>query len=327
MLLFLGILILATVLFNIPIEDVLQTYLNAKWYYVLAYFITSIITMLILAVKWQLITARLDQNVSFFKILQYRFASFAVQYILPTAGLSSDPIRGLLLKREGLKFKEGIASVLIDRTIEYMINVVFYGIGIVVIFYIFRYKANTAFFLILLAVILLYAVILSFINYFNGKRFLSVWLTRLKLDKVKGITKFKSSLQDTEDLMLIFYKGSKLPFIIIASLDICVWILLGLEYKFALLILGVNASALGIILVLVFVGVSHILPIPGGLGVLEVGQISASKLLNLEPSIGVALSFFVRIRDIIWTSIGIAILSYYGINIVNQKVLKKDEDN
>ena len=89
------------------------------------------------------------------------------------------------------------------------------------------------------------------------------------------------------------------------------WVLMFLEYRFALLIFGHSATPLQVFLILTGVGIAYSIPIPAAMGILELGQISAAKVLDLSNAAAVALSFLIRARDLVWTAIGLIFLAIY----------------
>jgi len=321
-----GIALLVFSLYSVPIKDIFSIYKNAKLYTVLAYFVVSSLIMLILAYKWKIIMQAIGYRVKFGRLLQYRFAGYAVNFIFPFGGLLGEPVRAALLTREEVPFKKAFSSILVDKSVEYIINILCFVIGVSIVFFVYRYKAKTSFFLILFSLIGLLGVILAVITYFRGRPFLSPWVRRLGLHNISWFEKIEDIIWDIEQGVLEFYKHSPKPFLKLIALNLFLWVLMFSEYKLALLILGFNAPLVGVFLVLVFVGLSQLLPIPAELGVLEVGQLSAAKLLSLQPSLAIALSFLVRFRDILWAIVGFSILFHLGISGVGSLFSKNDKE-
>jgi len=61
------------------------------------------------------------------------------------------------------------------------------------------------------------------------------------------------------------------------------------------------------------VGFAYIIPVPAALGALEAGQASLFSLVGLGAGVGVVLSLLIRVRDIMWTFIGLSYLSLHGL--------------
>lgn len=323
-LLLLGIGLLVFALYNVPIQDIAQIYLNARWYTVVAYFIVSALIMLVLTWKWKIILKAIGYNINFGRLLQYRFAGYAINFMMPVAGLTGEPARAALLSRDNVPFKPALSTLIVDKSIEYIINIICFLIGMAIVFFIYKYKAETSFFLLIFSIMMLYTVVMSVYSYFHGEPFMSVWFKRLRLTKIKFLKKPEKQLMDVEEKVLEFYKDTPKPFYKLIALNILLWGLMFLEYKFALLILGFNAPIIGIFLVLIFVGLSQLLPVPAELGALEVGQLSAARLLGLQPALAIALSFLIRFRDMLWAIVGFSVFSFIGISYFKD-LFKKEE--
>jgi uncharacterized membrane protein YbhN (UPF0104 family) len=88
-----------------------------------------------------------------------------------------------------------------------------------------------------------------------------------------------------------------------------------LEYKIAGLMVGQNLTPLQSFLIFSFVGFAYMIPIPMALGALEASQISAFSIIGISTAAGLALSFLVRVKDMIIAVIGIVILGIQGMDL------------
>jgi uncharacterized protein (TIRG00374 family) len=71
--------------------------------------------------------------------------------------------------------------------------------------------------------------------------------------------------------------------------------------------LGLSLSPLQITTSLVAARIAILLPVPAGLGALEIGQVLAMESLGLDPSLGLAIAVVVRGRDVVSGLVGLAL--------------------
>jgi hypothetical protein len=85
-----------------------------------------------------------------------------------------------------------------------------------------------------------------------------------------------------------------------------IWpLLLSLEFWLALYFLKEPADLSQILIILAASRVAMLMPFSAGLGALEVSQVLAMQLLQADPAIGVALSLFIRARDLLMGGLGL----------------------
>jgi hypothetical protein len=85
-----------------------------------------------------------------------------------------------------------------------------------------------------------------------------------------------------------------------------IWpLLLSLEFWLALYFLKEPADLSQILIILAASPVTMLMPFSAGLGALEVSQVLAMQLLQADPAIGVALSLFIRARDLLMGGLGL----------------------
>ena len=77
------------------------------------------------------------------------------------------------------------------------------------------------------------------------------------------------------------------------------------EYWLVLGWLGVDLSITQAIGALTAARLAYLLPLPGGLGVLEASQVLALTLLGFNPAAGMAVSLIIRLRDVSMGLVGL----------------------
>jgi uncharacterized protein (TIRG00374 family) len=162
-----------------------------------------------------------------------------------------------------------------------------------------------------------------FYRHSRGKHIMPNLIEFLKLDKIKIFGLLKNWAKSGERHNIRFLKKNRKEVFISFLISLFLWVLMFVEYKFALKILGYDAGFNEIFIILAFVSIAYLIPVPAALGVLEISQISAFSLLGIRPSTAIALSFLVRARDLVWCLIGISAFYVHGASSL-KKYLKKN---
>ena len=85
-----------------------------------------------------------------------------------------------------------------------------------------------------------------------------------------------------------------------------------LVYTFAAFIFGV----------VIMIGLSVMLPVPAALGTQEAGQVTIFSIAGAGGKVGFVISLITRIRDIIWTIVGVGYMYHKGLKRLVKSVLK-----
>jgi uncharacterized membrane protein YbhN (UPF0104 family) len=247
-------------------------------------------------------------------------AGYSVAYLSPQAHLGGEPVMALLLKREGVNFKRGISSILIDKSVLLVADIIVIFIAGIIIF--MHYSLSNDIKILFMGVLI--GLILVMTGYFycmiKKKPFFS-WIFSLKFwNKNKKIKNIRKEVKDVENTIHLFYKNHMKPFFYVIVIQVIMYSLMFLEYYLALSLFVPNIDAFAVFLIMGGVAVSYAMPVPMALGVLETTQVSALALVDISNAIGLSISLLVRAKDLTRTLIGGLAMLYYG---VIEKIFKK----
>jgi uncharacterized membrane protein YbhN (UPF0104 family) len=82
------------------------------------------------------------------------------------------------------------------------------------------------------------------------------------------------------------------------------------EYWLLLTAFGLPATPVAVVAAIFATGAAHSMPVPGGVGVLEGGQMWLFSMLGYPPDVGLAVGLVVRLREVLWTLPGLLYLAY-----------------
>ncbi|MFH1505556.1 MAG: lysylphosphatidylglycerol synthase transmembrane domain-containing protein [archaeon] len=317
--LIIGVIVLALILAKIPFKEALGFFLNARIEYVIAFFAVSFAIMALNGLRWWIILKSQGHKLPYWTVLAYKYAGFGVNFITPGPRVGGEPVRAGLLAKHGIEFHKGFASVVIDKTVELSMWAVFFIIGVVTVLANFALPENFKLIVIGVAILFIIGVFYFFKAILTGEEVFLKLLLFFRINKMKKFKSYKRKILVFEERIRKFYKEDRKEFIYAVIISAIAWLLMFLEYKYALLMLGLDVPFMQIFFIFTFVGIAYMLPVPLALGVMEAGQISIFKIFNREGAAGVALSLLIRGRDFIWALIGFFVLSYYGFSYSSEK--------
>jgi glycosyltransferase 2 family protein len=277
--------------------------------------IFNLLVLLCFSSRWWIILQAMGWRMPYLATFRYRLAAFAISYFTPGPQMGGEPLQVYALKnRHGLAAASAAASITLDKLFELVANFSFLAIGLAVIFAnrlatspwqgaVIAWPGG------MLLALLAYLVILAG----GGRPFsrLATWLLVHALQWAKwgrsgNAAKANDLVRNTEDQAGHFlrHKPAALAGVLLSSAVI--WLLSLGEYWLALRVFGAHLNPVQVIVALTAARLAFLTPLPGGLGALEAGQMLAMQSLGFSPALGLAISLWIRIRDI-----GIAMLGFW----------------
>jgi len=254
---------------------------------------------------WKEILDAYEGRVSFFQLFIARMCGHAVSQLTPTAQVGSEATRIFMANCSSRRIC--VASVIIDKTVEFLTVVFFVIIGVALLFYriTLPVKLKTFF---LIGVALSTALVL--LLFLKQKKGLLTWMVRLigKIKiKPKWVEKNKEKIEETDRHISEFYKVNRLAFLrslLVYSLLIMIWVF---EIHVALIFIGVHDFAViesFIVTTLGNLGLMFPL-IPGSLGVYEATYVGLFALLGKPAGVAVTLVLIRRVIALLLAGFGL----------------------
>ena len=271
--------------------------------------------------KWKEILRGENVKISFRNLLNPYLAGFSVMFLAPILLLAGEFFRGYVLKeKNAIPWSKGMASVFIDRILEWTTNLVVIFFGVLIFLLIIGLPP-------LKLLIIFGGVFLFFaggISYFYLKTFKRESMARAIL-RILGLAKSNraSLILEAETEIFNFFKPKKkamwrgfgLSFLRAGAMYLRAWLLI--------LFLGKSISALPVLSILGFTYLAVMIPIPTALGSHEVIQTFAFNSLGLGLSAATAFTMIIRGAELIIALFGIIILYRLGIDLIRNTLFKK----
>lgn len=296
---------------------------NVNPFYLAVYCVVTTLAFFPTALRWQVILKAHGKNVSFWAILKYTIAGYAVSYITPVANAGGEPVRAYMLKKEKhVDLKTGSSSIIIDKFVELLGTAV---LGLIGLYLFLSLPLLSGMFKIIIGILLGFTFFVLFMLYYRtitGKGSFSSLFVFLRLHKIFRFRNFVHVLKNIEKKMESFFLDHKKEFLLSCLFYVLYGIIAIFEFKFLLLGLGINVSLKIIIMSITFFGIANFVPVPAALGFLEAGQSTLFSLVKNDASIGFALSLVIRARALSFVAVGFAIISHFSGKQL-EKIVKK----
>jgi len=311
----LGVVLLAAVYSLLKGEKVLYELSKFSLPRLVVFLSFSVLVYLFLSMRWRSVIIALKGKISLPSALKYELISFAAGYFLPTGRLSGGPAKFLLLRKQGMSFTKGFSTFMIDWFVEMTTNLGFLTIVVIFIVPASIIATSIKIMFCLVGVAVIGSVLLVARRVRNSKPILSHHHVA-QIDKHRIIRKIIRQLRAVRRANGQFLRNAK-SVILTYCLAACTWLTSAFEVFFALRVIGIDASVLMVVVILVSLMVTYLIAVPASVGVLEFGQASIFQFLQLSPEAGIAFTIVLRIRDILMTLLGLALLSSEGFSILN----------
>ena len=274
----------------------------------------TLLMMLIGTWKWQTILKGGGTDVSFKSLLHPYLAGFSVMFLAPIMVWGGEVFRSYVLKeRNSVPFTKGMASVVIDRILEWTANlvVIFFGSLFFLLFIDFPPMKLG---IIFGTVFLFFTIVVSFFYFKSAKRESMVRFF-LPGNQTQPFEIEKEIFSFLKPKKLLMWKAVGIAFLRASVMYLRAFILISF--------LGKTIGALPALSVLGLSYLAVMIPIPTALGSHEIIQTFSFGALGLGASTATAFTMIIRGAELIIALFGIAILFRLGIILIRGSMFKK----
>lgn len=275
--------------------------------------LANLVVLITLCSRWWLFLDSASYPIPFIRLLGYRVAAFAVSYFTPGPHVGGEPLQVYLVsKRHGVPPAVAIATVMLDKGLEMVINFLFLGAGLAFLLHQPRLAAllsdNTVY--LSIGVSLLPLVLL--VTLYASRHALARWVTQPRQHSrsstasiAKQLKRWLHIIEQSETQIISLWRSHPSRFLTAGVVSIVSWGALIGEFWYMTTALGLGLSGSEAITLLLAMRVAILLPLPAGLGALEASLTLATTALGLPPATGLGLSLLIRLRDVSLGLIGL----------------------
>ncbi|HOK03355.1 MAG TPA: lysylphosphatidylglycerol synthase transmembrane domain-containing protein [Spirochaetota bacterium] len=282
-----------------------------------------IFSNIFLAYAWRvLVNYPLPEN-QFYKFVLARVAGDATSSINAMGAVAGEPLKAMYVK-DILPLRIGLATVVLDRLIHTVSNILMVLTGMLAGLFVFRDKFFSnliAFFaLLIFFIIILFIFVRILKNHHNGvimslidklPEFIkSRILSDSARDKIQKTDEEISYIFSSPNTLRQFYTSLAIHyFAIIISCSLEIYLIV----KFIAPHSGFLLSEALFVYIFGFIATSALFFVPANIGTSEGSYSIALKILGYDPVIGFSLGIIRRFRTFVWAAIGIVLLFYAGL--------------
>ncbi len=315
----LGIVIFGFIIYKIGPQKIWNDITQISLSNFLILIALRILYWMLRTLNWKVVLDAYEGKTSFLHLFIARMSGHAISQLTPTAQMGSEATRIMMAKCSSKKVC--VASVVVDKTIEFMAVVFFTIIGVITIFY--RTPLPPKLKTIFVVGVLLATLFVLFLLRKQKKGMLK-WIldifAKLKI-RPKFIEKHKDKITETDDRISEFYqdhRGSFLKAFLYYSLLIMLWVA---EIHLALIFIGeIDMAFLDSFLITVLGNLAFVFPfIPGSLGVYEATYIGLFAILGRAASLALTLVLIRRTMALLLAGLGLLGMLKPGSGIKKKK--------
>lgn len=251
--------------------------------------------------------------VSFWRVYKLSISGFALNYATPFGLMGGEPYRIMELTPY-LGTSRATSSVILYVMMHIFSHICFWFASIFLYIIMYRVTFAVGVMLTIVGVFCLLAIYFFMKGYRNGMVVKTFRVLR-RLPFVKGwATRFYASKQETlhkiDAQIAELHRRRKSTFYMSFMFEFCARILTGLEIFFIMKILTPDVNFFNCILIMAFTSLFSNLFFfsPMQLGAREGGFALAVSGLSLSGAFGVYASLITRVRELIWITIGVALM-------------------
>lgn len=272
--------------------------------------------------RWKEILKDSGINVPFNNLFKIYLGGYSMMYLMPILIWGGEAFRVYgLTKEKNISWKKTFASVIIERILEWTINIVVIFLGLA--FFLYNVYLPPKELVLVFGVSLIFFV--SIISYFYIKALRRKSIIRQVVKKF-----WKKEVSDDNGFISVendvfeyfrwgksFSKGIALSVLRALVMQLRVWILV--------IFLGNMIGFLPSLSILGFTYLSSMIPIPTSLGSHEAIQYFAFSSLGLLSSMSTVFTMILRAAEIVVSSVGMAFLLGTGFKLAESKIFNYDK--
>lgn len=306
-------------------QEIKDSFLVFTGWFGIIIFLLTLLIILISNWRWQEILKEEGSQISFKDLFPSYLSGFSIMFLAPILLWGGEIFRSYLLRRNNsISWSKGVASVIIDRILEWTTN-------LIIIFF------GTLFFLFAIGFppmklgIIFGGVFLFFtggIGYFYLKVFKKESFAQFffKIFNFRKINPESGVLKTEKEIFNFFqfrkkslWKSFGISFLRAGMMYFRVWLLI--------IFLGEKIGAFSALSVLGFTYLAAMIPIPAALGSHEIIQTFAFSSLGLGASTATAFTMIIRGAELILALAGVIILLKLGISLLKNTLFDHPSQN
>lgn len=295
---------------NVPLHEIWNAIRSLQFGQVGTLLGLSVFLYTLMTLRWWIIVRAENKHIPYFPLLLVRIAVFGVSYFTLGPHVGGEPLQVFYLQRKyKLTFTHATASVIMDKLLELLANLLLLAVGLTAILQAGILSTNgSRSWLSLSGLLLLCTWPPVHIVFLYGRKYpLSALLRAIPF--IKKDARPVRFIAASERLAGAFCRRHMPSLISAAAISVVAGV--GMVCEFALIVnfLGIELSAWQIIAAWTAGWLALLVPLPGGLGALEASEVFALGVFGVPAALAIGVTLVMRGRDLLIGGLGLLFAS------------------
>jgi uncharacterized protein (TIRG00374 family) len=296
---------------NAPLTEIWLAIRQLQFWQIAVILAIDFLLYILITLRWWIIVQVEAKRVPYLPLLGVRVAVFGISYFTLGPQVGGEPLQVLSLQRKyGISYTRAVASVLLDKLLEFLVNFLMLGLGLSAVLQAgiltesgIRFTVSMSVLVVLILVPPIHLVLLY------NRRYP---LTRLlhALPFIPKNIKPVRFLRAAEWMAGTFCQRH--PRALLGALGMSLLAGAGMLADYALMIsfLGIHLPFWKTVAGWTAGWLAFLVPLPGGLGALEASQVFALGRFNVSAAVALGVALLMRGRDLLIGGIGLLLAGH-----------------
>jgi uncharacterized protein (TIRG00374 family) len=305
-----GLAILATLSWQIGLPQILTYLQPLGWRFVLV-FLAYLLVFVCDTLGWRYAFTRMPP-LGFPRLLALQIVGKAANLMTPLLPVGGEPLKAYLLHVRGVPLAEGLASVVVARTLATVANGLFVlGVtGVIVV----QLGLPVSLLEAMAAVLVLGGGLVGAFLVAQTRGLFAGLLGMVRRLKLR-LSLPEEGARDLDRRLAGYYRGQRGRLALSLTWHLLAWLVEGVEVYVLLWLLELPRSpalAIGIVALASAIRAASFM-IPASLGIQEGGNVFIFASVGLPPEAAMAFSLLRRMREWGWVAVGWLLVSWFGL--------------
>lgn len=316
------IILLWLVLRGVSWTEVVATFQQLRWPWILGVAIVTFLAHVIVSARWWYLLWGFGHKLPFWRTVRYRATVYGLSYVTPGPQVGGEVLQVYYpVKGHAVPTAASITAATVDKSLEFLGNFSFIMVGIVVMLVGQRVVSGADLYAMIASstLMLIPAILLVFVA--RGRHPLSTvvkgarrvvpspvrkWL-RVTFPSLPNIDNMHQTVFHSEELMAWLWEHRKGSILMALLLTIVALILVAVDFWMIAEAIGLGLTKTQTIGTMVMVYFAYLLPVPGGLGAIEAAVVLSFTTFGFSTAQALSVALIMRVRDTVQAVIGLAL--------------------
>ena len=279
-----------------------------------AFVVAVAATIVSLSWRWGWILGGVCSAPTLPRLTLYRSAAHSLAVLVPSGKVGGDPLRAWLVARERVPPGPAIASVAVDRALEFASTSPFIMVFAALLLQHGIPQLERTLVTVSLATLgLVVGIVIAVRRLRRGIGLVAPLVHTMRLDRFRVVDRQMDVMSESDTAAAELVGQRRRMFAAFVAGLVSNLLVIG-EFFLLMAAFGLPTNPTTIVAAIFATGAAHMLPIPAGIGVLEGANMWLFQMLGYPIDVGLAVGLAARLRELLWMAPGVAYLLVRSLN-------------